>query len=75
MFHFDFDYGLNYQFKIISGNIGRGLCRNSKKLKTKNVTTIQTEAETETLRSRKYKYAYHRIFSGFARQRIFQRRR
>ena len=66
--NFDFDYGLNYQFKINKWKYSLGLIYgNSKKLKTKNVTTIQTETETETLRSRKYKYGIpQNIGAGFA---------
>jgi hypothetical protein len=66
--NFDFNYGLNYQLKIKKWKYNLGLIYgNSKKLKTKNVTTIQTETETETLRSRKVKYSIpQNIGAGFA---------
>jgi hypothetical protein len=65
--NFDFNYGLNYQLKIKKWKYNLGLIYgNSKKLKTKNVTTIQTETETETLRSRKVKYSIpQNIGAGF----------
>lgn len=66
--NFDFNYGLNYQLKVNKWKYNLGLIYgNSKKLKTKNVTTIQTETETETLRSHKYKYSIpQNIGAGFA---------
>lgn len=66
--NFDFNYGLNYQLKVKQWKYNLGLIYgNSKKLRTKNVTTIQTETETETLRSRKVKYSIpQNIGAGFA---------
>ncbi len=66
--NFDFNYGLNYQLKIKDWKYNLGLIYgSSKKLKTQNVTTIQTETETETLRSRNYKYNIpQNIGAGFA---------
>jgi len=66
--NFNLNYGLNYQLKVKKWKYNLGLIYgNSKKLKTKNVTTIQTETETETLRSRKYKYSIpQNIGAGFA---------
>jgi hypothetical protein len=66
--NFDFNYGLNYQLKVKNWKYNLGLIYgSSKKLKTQNVTTIQTETETETLRSRKYKYSIpQNIGAGFA---------
>lgn len=56
--NFDFNYGLNYQLKIQKLNFNLGLIYGrSKNLKTKNITTIQTENETEILKSRNYKYS------------------
>lgn len=56
--NFNIDYGLNYQFDIkkLRYNIGLIYGR-SKKLKTNNVTTIETDYETEILKSRNYKYS------------------
>jgi hypothetical protein len=66
--NFDFNYGLNYQLKIKKWKYNLGLIYgNSKKLRTENITTIQTATETETLRSRKYKYSIpQNIGAGFA---------
>jgi hypothetical protein len=66
--NFDFNYGLNYQLKVKKWKYNLGLIYgNSKKLRTENITTIQTATETETLRSRKYKYSIpQNIGAGFA---------
>jgi hypothetical protein len=66
--NFDLNYGLNYQLKVKKWKYNLGLIYgNSKKLKTKNVTTIQTVTETETLRSRKVKFSIpQNIGAGFA---------
>lgn len=66
--NFDFNYGLNYQVEVNKWKYNLGLIYgNSKKLKTKNITTIQTETQTETLRGRNYKYSIpQNIGAGFA---------
>jgi hypothetical protein len=66
--NFNIDYGLNYQLDIKKWKYNIGLTyTNSKKLKTKNVTTIETDYETEVLKSRKYKYSLpQKIGAGFA---------
>jgi len=66
--NFNFDYGLNYQLDIKKWKYNIGLTYgSSKKLKTKNVTTIETDYVTEVLKSRKYKYSLpQNIGAGFA---------
>lgn len=55
--NFDFNFGLNYGFIFDKTRLNFGLIYgSSKKLKTQNVTTIQTVNEIETLRKRSYKY-------------------
>jgi len=55
--NFDFNFGLNYRFVFDKTRLNVGLIYgSSKKLKTQNVTTIQTVNEVETLRKRSYKY-------------------
>jgi hypothetical protein len=59
---------LNYQLDIKKWKYNIGLTYgSSKKLKTKNVTTIETDYVTEVLKSRKYKYSLpQNIGAGFA---------
>ena len=66
--NFNIDYGLNYQLDIKKWKYNIGLTYgSSKKLKTNNVTTIETNYETEVLKSRKYKYSIpQNIGAGFA---------
>jgi hypothetical protein len=66
--NFNIDYGLNYQFDIKKLRYNIGLTYgNSKKLKTKNVTTIETNYQTEILKSRIYKYSIpQNIGAGFS---------
>jgi hypothetical protein len=71
--NFDFNYGLNYMLKIQKLNFNLGLIYGSaKNLKTKNITTIQTENETEILKSRMYKYSIpENIGAGLAVRKDF----
>lgn len=63
--NFDFNYGLNYQLNINSWRYNLGIIYgNSKRLRTKNITTIQTEYSTETLKSRQYKYSIPQNLGG-----------
>ena len=55
--NFDFNYGLNYSVIADKMRFSLGLIYgSSKRLKTQNVTTIQTVNSTETLKKRSYKY-------------------
>jgi hypothetical protein len=73
--NFNIDYGLNYQLDIKKWKYNIGLTYgNSKKLNTKNVTTIKTDYETEVLKSRIYKYSIpQNIGAGFALSKGFFR--
>jgi hypothetical protein len=66
--NFNFNYGLNYQLNIKKWRYCLGLTYgNSKKLRTKNVTTIETDLQTEVLKSRTYKYSIpQNVGAGFA---------
>jgi hypothetical protein len=66
--NFNIDYGLNYQIGIKKWKYNIGLTySNSKKLETKNITTIETDYETEVLKSRNYKFSLpQKIGAGFA---------
>ncbi|TFG44026.1 MAG: hypothetical protein E4H43_00950 [Bacteroidia bacterium] len=63
-----FNYGLNYQLDIKKWKYNIGLTyASSKKLNTRNVTTIQTAYQTEVLKSRQYKFSIPQsIGAGFA---------
>jgi hypothetical protein len=55
---FNINYGLNYQLDIKEWNYSLGLTYNrSKKLFTKNVTTIETDYYKEVLKERNYRYS------------------
>jgi hypothetical protein len=71
--NFDINYGLNYQVIVDKMRFNLGLIYgSSKKLKTQNVTTIQTLTETETLKKRSYKYSIPQNMGiGFAFTRGF----
>jgi len=73
--NFNVDYGLNYQLDIKKWKYNIGLTYgSSKKLKTKNITTIGTDYVTEVLKSRKYKYSIpQKIGAGFAMSKGFFR--
>jgi hypothetical protein len=63
--NFDFNYGLNYQLNIKSWKYNLGfIYGNSKRLRTKNITTIKTEFTTEILKNREYKYNIPRNFGA-----------
>lgn len=63
--NFDFNYGLNYQLNIKNWRYNLGIIYgNSKRLRTKNITTIKTEFTTEILNSKEYKYNIPRNFGA-----------
>jgi hypothetical protein len=73
--NFKLGYGLNYQLDLKKWKYNIGLTYgNSKKLNTKNVTTIETDYELEVLKSRRYKYSIpQNIGAGFAMSKGFFR--